>query len=314
MQIVVLAAGLGQRLRPVTATRSKAMVPVLGRPLVERVLAPWVARGVRDVIFVIGSEDREIRTHFDGGSDLGIEPIFAEQRQRRGMAHALAAAARHLDGDFAVTACDSLVPREHVADLLRAHCPGSAVLSLMDVDPGLVSRSAAVELAGSRVRRIIEKPSPEEAPSNTISLPHYILPHQVLEQLDTLIPSPRGEIELQNAIQLLIDDGDRVVGVPTNGRSQVSDPEDLRRLNLDLLSAGEVSTHVGAENLDERAVLRQPLWIDDRARVGRDSEIGPNVYLEAGCCIGDGATVRDSIVLRGVRVQSGARIADAILS
>ncbi|MEE4270512.1 MAG: NDP-sugar synthase [Thermoanaerobaculales bacterium] len=310
MQLVVLAAGRGTRLRPVTDDRSKAMVPVAGRPLVERAVEPWLAAGLREVVFVVGPGDAEIREHFARPADLGITVRFVEQAQRRGMAHALSMAASMLHGDFALTACDSLVPADHVAALVGAHRDGSAVLSLMDVADELVSRSAAVEIDGDAVRAIVEKPVRGEAPSNTASLPHYILPHRILDLLGELEVSPRGEIELQSGIQRLIDEGVEVLGVRTGSRRQVSNPDDLLRVTIDELQArgGMV---VPARWLDVRMV--GPVVIDSGVRIGRDCVIGPDVYLEAGCRIGRRSTILRSVILRTAVVPDDSVVDGEVL-
>ncbi len=314
MQAVVLAAGLGTRLLPVTKDRSKAMVPVLGRPLVELAIEPLVLPGLDEVILVVGPDDQEIRDYFSTTTTLRIRARFMVQEERLGMAHALAVVGPYLTGDFVLTACDSLIPQAHVNDLLNLHTDGSAVLSLMDVAPELVGRSAAVEIQGDEVRRIVEKPRPGEAPSDTVSLPHYILPRGVIDLLDELEPSPRGEIELQSAIQRLIDDDCRVVGVRTTSRLQVSKPEDLLRLNLEMLQVEDGGERVFGETVNGGPVLKGPLRIEDGVTLGRYCEIGPNVYLESGCVIGNSVVVRDSVVLRGVSVPDHQRIEGKILS
>jgi NDP-sugar pyrophosphorylase family protein len=314
MQTVVLAAGLGTRLSPVTGDRSKAMVPVVGRPLVELAIDPMVKCGLTDFVFVIGPQDFEIRRRFDNKADRDRSVRFVVQEQRLGMAHALAVAAPHLDGPFVLTACDSLIGENHVADLLRAHSGSSAVLSLMEVAPERVCRSAAVELDGDTVRRIVEKPASGEAPSNTVSLPHYILPHSLLDLLTEIEPSPRGEIELQSAIQGLIDRGGDVVGVRTDSRRQVSNPDDLLRLNLEVLRSVGAGHAESAPEMDPTMVLTAPFLVEDGVSLGRNCVIGPNAYLERGCVIGDGAVVRDSVILRNAVVAGGQRVRGELLS
>lgn len=267
-----------------------------------------------EVVFVIGPEDEEIRAHFGVGRKHGIAARFVVQRERKGMAHALSVAAPYLTGDFALTACDSLVSDEHVGDLVAAHREGSAVLSLLDVSEELVCKSAAVELNGDRVWRIVEKPTPDEAPSNTVSLPHYILPHRVLELLASLEPSPRGEIELQSAIQGLIELGDPVFGARAENRRQVSDPEDLRLFNLNRLRTVDASRAFGGGAAGTDAVIDEPVRIEDGIDLGGGCRIGPGVYLESGCTIGDGVSIKNSVILRGARVDSGSRINERILS
>lgn len=310
MQLVVLAAGRGTRLRPVTEDRSKAMVPVLGRPLVELAIRPWIACGINEVIAVIAPADDEFRSWAGTGVLSGCDIRFVEQAEPLGMAHALGLAAPMIRGDFALTACDSLVPAEHVVEIVDAHRSGGGVLSLMEVEDDLVARSAAVELDGDRVARIVEKPSPAEAPSRTVSLPHYVLPKAVLAAIPELAPSPRGEIELQDAIQMLIERGVRFTGVETADRRQVSSPGDLLRLNLDEL---RMTGGVDPPEEDLEARFERPIVIDDGVRIGHGCTVGPNVYLEEGCVVGNEVAIRNSIVLRSAWVPTHSDIDGEVL-
>ena len=313
MQAVILAAGLGTRLRPVTESRSKAMVPVLGRPLVERAMMPFVENGVREFVLVVSPDDDQIRAHFDQTTlDLSVQ--FVVQNERLGMAHALGTAVPLVRGRFALSSCDSLIDTSHVRELLAAVIGADAALSLLDVEPQLISRSAVVELDGNRVRRIVEKPSLETAPSHTVSLPHYVFSPKLLDHLSRVEPSPRGEYELQDAIQGLIDDGGNIIGVRTAERHQVSTPEDLleltRRLFPDRRQAADIERALSGEG----TTLIEPLSIEPEVVIGADCEIGPEVFLENGCRVGDGAVVRRSIVLRGGRVADGETVEDRVVT
>jgi NDP-sugar pyrophosphorylase family protein len=314
MQAVILAAGMGTRLRPVTANRSKAMVPVLGRPLVERALLPFVENGVRDFVFVISPDDNEIQTHFGERTTLDISARFVLQEERLGMAHALRLAAPLVHGRFAVSACDSLVSASHVRKLLEGGSDTDAALSLLDVDPELLSRSGVVELDGARIRRVVEKPSPGNAPSNTVSLPHYVFSPRLLDLLPLIKPSNRGEYELQDAIQGLIDGGRTVIGVHAHERFQVSSPGDLLNLTRQLLSDGSEPKQIDPAAVGRRTTLVEPLRVEQGVVLGDGCEVGPEVFLESGCQIGDGAVVRRSIVLRGGRVARGQTVEGKVVT
>ena len=313
MQAVVLAAGMGTRLRPVTATRSKAMVPVLGRPLVERALIPFVENGIRDFVFVISPDDTEITRHFTERTSLEITARFVVQEERLGTAHALGIAAPFLQGRFVVSACDSLVDEAHVRALLGEGDGPDAVLSLLDVEPELVSRSAAVRLDGHTVRRIVEKPTREDAPSCTVSLPHYIFSPRLLDLLPRLEASPRGEYEIPDAIQELIDAGRQVVGVHAEERLQVSSPQDLLKLTRKMFSEG-LETKIDPARDDHGRTVVEPILVERDVVLGDGCEVGPEVFLESGCHIGRGAVVRRSIVLRGGRVNDGQTIEDQVVA
>jgi NDP-sugar pyrophosphorylase family protein len=315
MQAVILAAGLGTRLSPVTATRSKAMVPVLGRPLVERAMLPLVANGVKDFVIVAAPDDREIVHHFEQLSALGITVRVATQMERLGTANALEAASHLISGPFILSACDSLIDASHVRSMLAAAEAGAdAVLSLLDVDPEMVSRSAAVAMDGDAVRQIVEKPRPEEAPSFTISLPHYVFAPRFLDLLHGVPVSARGEYEIQDAVQRLIYDGARVVGVRATARLQVSTPTDLLAMTCRLLADSSEPKHIYPDLVGRATELVTPLRVDRGVTIGDGCVIGPEVYLETGCRVGDGAEIRRAIVLRGAEVGDGERVRDRIVS
>ena len=308
-QAVILAAGLGTRLMPLTKNRSKAMAPVLGRPLVELVIDTLTANGIDDVIFVIGHDDRELRRHFEANETLRCR--YVVQRERLGMAHALGCAADLVNGPFVLSACDSFTSAKHVCELVASFGNGDAALSLLDVAPDLVCRSAAVELDGSHVRRIVEKPEPGESQSNTVSLPLYLFSEAVLPMLGMIEMSARGEYEIQDAIQMLVRSGRRVVGVRAETRFQVSDLRDLLDLTMTMFrqrSDGRLPVGVGKD-----CTFQQPLRIDSGVAIARKCLIGPNVYLEAGCEIGEGSTIKNAIVQRDARVKPGSRIVDQVV-
>lgn len=317
MQALILAAGKGTRLQPLTLTRTKAMVPVVGKPLVQRVLETILPSGVREVILVVSPDDAAIRAHFARSADLGVPVRFVQQPQRLGMAKALALAAPYIDGPFVLSACDNLTTAAHVVDLAAAHRAhrAAATLSLMPVELAQVSKTGVVVWDGQAVQRIVEKPRPEEAPSTISSLPLYVFAPDILDDLPHVQPSPRGEYELQDAIQRLIDRGGHVTGVLIDQRWQVTNAADLLALNLHYLGAMPEPCVVepGAQ-IAADVTLHPPVRIDAGAQVGRGAVVGPGVYAEAGSRIGAGATVRESVVLRGAVVADGAVVQGQVVS
>jgi NDP-sugar pyrophosphorylase family protein len=133
MQAVILAAGKGTRLRPITLHRSKAMAPIAGKPMVERVIERMVKNGIDDFILVISDDDQAIRRYFRSEVKLPARFQFVTQTERLGMAHAVGLAAPRIRTDFLLSACDSIVPAGHIADLLITHRtrPSGETLSLM---------------------------------------------------------------------------------------------------------------------------------------------------------------------------------------
>jgi NDP-sugar pyrophosphorylase family protein len=317
MQGVILAAGKGSRLHPITLRRSKAMVPILGKPLVERVMEDLHANGVEDFILVVSPDDRDIARYFRRESTLDAEVRFVYQVKRLGMADALRQAVPLIEGDFVLSACDNLTSAEYVGQMLaawRKEPRPSAVLTLMPVSHDKISSTGIVALDGEWVTRIVEKPAPEEAPSNVSSLPLYCFGQALLDLLPEVQLSPRGEYELQDAIQMLVEREGRVRGVFVERRITVTGPSDLLNINRLYLIGGDDRPQLAPHTVGANTRLITPLHIESGVVIGADCTIGPNVYIERDCQVGTGAYIRDAVILRGVQVPAGSRIVDQVYS
>lgn len=317
MQGVILAAGKGSRLQPITLTRSKAMVPILGKPIVERVMEDLAVNGVDDFILVVSPDDRYITRYFRRESEIEADVRFVYQPQRRGMANALLCASPLITDDFILSACDNLISAEHVGQMIKVwHTTPrpNAVLTLMPVEPARLGSVGIVEMNGPWITRIVEKPPPEEAPSNISSLPLYCFSPRILEYLPQVPLSPRGEYELQDAIQMLISRDGRVCGVTVERRLTLTSPADLLALNRHYLFNGDNRPQLAPYKVGPNTQLITPLRIERGTVIGENCTIGPNVYIERDCRIGDGVTIRNAVLLREAIVSDGATIEDWVVS
>jgi glucose-1-phosphate thymidylyltransferase len=312
---VILAAGKGSRLGKLTQSRSKAMLPVLEKPVIQRVMNPLIANGVRDFVIVIQPGDQEIQDYFQHQTDLEIRIHFTTQDPPEGMAKALASAAPFIQGDFLLSACDNIVSGDQIGKLLDcwlAHPNLAGLLSILTVEEGQLIRSGVVEMQGPWVRRIIEKPSLDRAPSNLASLPLYIFSNDILGYLPSLQPSSRGEYELQDAIQRLVDNHDQVMGLPLNHRLTLTRPDDLLAINRHFLAedpelmATNIETFTGLE-------VTSPVMIEPGVEMGAGCRIGPYVYLEKGAKIGSQAHISNAVVLREASIEPSAVICDRVI-
>ncbi len=316
MQAVILAAGKGSRLNPITLRRTKAMVPILGKPIVERVMETLVQNGIREIIMVISREDGEVGSYFKTRSKLKADLHFVVQTERLGMANALSLAAPHLHDDFVVSACDNLVPPEHVAKLLATFRQeqAGAILSLMKIDPTLASRTGIVDIQNGQIKRIVEKPAPGEAPSDIASLPLYVFSRRLLDFLPEVKPSPRGEYELQDAIQMLIDRSGPVSGVLTPSRLQLTNAADLLALNRHYLTTGGDAPQLAPQSVGQHTHLITPLRIEEGTTIGPGCVIGPRVYIEQNCQIGADVLIKDAVILRNTVIEDGQQVVGEVVS
>ncbi|MBN1992326.1 MAG: NTP transferase domain-containing protein [Anaerolineae bacterium] len=316
MQAVILAAGKGSRLNPITLNRTKAMVPILGKPIVERVMETLAQNNVREFIMVISREDGEVGRYFREQTTLDINIQFVIQPERLGMANALSLAAPYLHNTFVLSACDNLTPVEHVAELLATHHrqKANATLSLMKASPAMISRTGIVEISNGEIIRIVEKPNPQEAPSDIASLPLYVFSPRLLAYLPQVKPSPRGEYELQDAIQMLIKRDGHVTGVLTESRLQLTNADDLLALNRHYLTTGGDKPQLAPQSVGQHTHLITPLRIEENTTIGPGCVIGPRVYIERNCKIGADVLIKDAVILRDSVIEDGRQVVGEVVS
>lgn len=323
MQIVILAAGQGKRLQPLTKSRAKAMAPILDRPMIWRVMETLynACQAMPDIqldeIIVVRGADPQLEFYLT--AEWKHTPLrFLVQESAQGAAHALTQAAPSIKGDFILSACDNLLPTADVISMLRRHQEPDVVgtLSLMEVPQERIRSTGIIAWEQERITQIIEKPMPEEAPTNIASLPLYIFTPALLQQLGKVAQSSRGEYELQDAIQLLIDQvaGTQhyVTGVMVSERRQLTDMADLLDLNRHFMIEHLPDWHVEPTSVGTDTKIVTPLYIDPDVEIGRNCQIGPNVYLEAGCRVGDDVTIQDAMILRDTVVEPGRQIMNCI--
>ena len=316
-QSIILAAGKGTRLAPITNTRSKGMLPILGKPFLERIIRGMLSSGLRNFILVVNPEDHEIREYFQKEFSLDVQIQFIDQDRQLGTAHALRLAAPHITGDFFLSACDSLVPEGEMNLLVStwSRYPGSqGLLSLERIPQKDADKTGIVTLEGDKVSGIVEKPLPAEAPSNISSTPLYAFSSRILDYLSQLPISPRGEYELQGAIQMMIDEGQTVNGIFLKNRLTLTTAEDLLAINLDYLYAQAQRDRVVTKNIGSHTNLLESVFIEEGVEIGSNCQIGPGVYIEKNVRIGDDVQLENVVVLRNTTIATSTRLKDRVIS
>lgn len=323
MLAVVLAAGRGTRLGPLTANRSKAMMPIAGKTMLERVLELLVRGGAERFIVVAHPGDLDL-LHAVSRAPWASRIQLAYQERRLGMVDALQAADPLIReegvSDFMLASCDSIYPRGHVAKLMDHHYRAAldATLTLMSTSPEKATASAVVMERDGSIQDVIEKPSVEEIPQrqggNALTAPSlYALSLRVLRYLARVAPSARGEYEFPDVLRLLIDDGGAVGGVRVDERMTLTEPDDLLAINRYFLRHDPGSAVIEARIPADVTVV-PPVRIERGVCLSSGSEIGPEVYLESGCSVREGAIIRRAIVLQNGVVKAGQLVEGTVIS
>ncbi len=213
---VLLAAGRGERLRPFTDARPKPLLPVRGGTILDTVLRAVARAGIQRACLVTHYLAEQVHAYVGSGAAWGLQAVICRQPELRGSGDALQAVGRALPGwidrsaPLLVSATDYILPEEALLDLVNEHeAQGCDItLSLREYPPeALGARSSVAMGPGWRVERIVEKPLPHEAPSRYAAGLLYILPPEIWEVLPRLEASPRGELELPEAVNMLIEAG-----------------------------------------------------------------------------------------------------------
>jgi NDP-sugar pyrophosphorylase family protein len=307
MQAVILAAGRGKRLHPITLNRSKAMLPILGKPMVARIMDTIASCGILEFIVVIAPGDQQLVNYFQENPQPGKEIHFVEQPEPKGMAHALRYTESYITGDFLLSACDSLISPNDFGSMIstwRTEPQPSAILVLMPVKPEQASQTAIVILKDGWITQIIEKPTPHQVLSNIASLPIYLFNRQIFHHLSQIQPSARGELELQDGIRSVINHQGKVRGLLISDRSNLTSAQDLLEINLQFLKTESPQTILEPVRIGIHVVFIPPYYIGPGTVIGDQCVIGPNVYIESNCIIGKGCRISHAVLLRGTSVDA----------
>lgn len=323
MRALVLAGGAGSRLRPITHTQAKQLIPVANVPILFHVLGQIRDAGIDEVGIVTGSTGAEVRAAVGDGSAWGMQVTYIPQAEPLGIAHAVLTAEDYVRGaPFLLFLGDNLL-RDGVARFVRGfetHAPDAQILLTRVPEP---EHFGVAVVEGERVVRLVEKPTTFISDIALVGV--YLFRDSVLDACRTLAPSGRGEYEITEAIQWLIDRGMNVRAELVGGWwKDTGRPEDLLDANRMLLSrlapriegavdaatttAGVVVVEPGARVA--RSTLVGPLVIG-RDAVVEDARLGPDVAISAGCTV-RGGEVADSIVMEGC-VLEGARLRGSLL-
>jgi glucose-1-phosphate thymidylyltransferase len=321
---LVLSGGRGTRLRPLTHTSAKQLVPVANKPVLFYGLEAMAAAGIRQVGVIIAPETGDdIREAAGDGSRFGLELTYIEQDEPRGLAHAVLTAEPFLgDSPFVMYLGDNLL-KDGITDLVdafRRNEPDAMILLTPVPDP---EHYGVAELDGDRVVRLVEKP--KDPPSDLALVGVYMFTPVILEAARSIEPSPRGELEITDAIQQLIDRGLRVESQIVQGwwkdTGQIEDILEANRLILEDIEArvegevvdcrieGRVIVEPGAHL--ERTTVRGPAIIGAGARL-TDAYVGPYSAIDANVTI-ERSEIEHSIVLAGSRISDLAGRMEASL-
>ncbi len=319
MKAVILAAGKGTRLHPLTFTRPKHLVPVGGRPIVDHVLGAIKDAGINEVVFIVNYLANQLRDYLGDGTRYEMKFEYAVQTQLQGTADAAGFAEPFVKEDFLLTYGDWLVTSNVINRALQTHEKEKPVATMGVVPVENLEHYGIVELEKSDVKRILEKPNRDDAPSNLANIGVYVLSTEIFEAIKHTEPSSRRELEITDSFSFLLKKGERIAATTFSG-SEVLDVGllwDLLEANQWCLERtkpkieGEVedAAHiVDPAIVEEGAKIRSGAYIEGPVFIGKGSDIGPNCFIRPFTSIGHNVRIGNACEIKNTIVMDHAHI------
>jgi len=325
MKGLILSGGKGTRLRPITYTSAKQLVPVANKPVLFRVVETLVEAGITDLGIVVGDTAAEIRAAVGDGSRWGAQVTYIPQAEPLGLAHAVKIAHEFLGEDrFVMFLGDNVIERG-IAPLARhfAQSDWNAQIVLTRVEHPEQFGVAVLDEAG-RIVRLVEKP--REPPSDLALVGIYMFDSHIFEAVNAIRPSWRNELEITDAIQYLVEHGYQVYPYVHEGwwidTGKMEDMLDANRLVLEEMEprmdgyvdsasrlSGKVVVEPGAEVIN--STIRGPVIIGEHTRIV-NSFIGPFTSIYHNCEIVD-SEIEHCIILEHCRIEIDQRIENSLI-
>jgi len=318
MKCVVLAAGEGKRMHPLTYTRPKVMLPIANKPILEWNLLHAIDAGFREFIFVVGYRSEMVRGYFKNGEKWGVTIEYINQGEPLGTAHAIGMVKNFVD-NFVVLCGDTIFGKDDIKNVAGKKT-GIGLAKVEDT-----REYGTVETDGEKVRRIYEKM--EKSFSNVINAGIYRFNKKIFEFIERTEKSPRGEYEVTDSINLILRK-EKVERVFLKEWRDVVYPWDLLDANKDMLKRidggieGVVEENVtlrGKVVVGEGSRVMNGSYIEGPVIIGRGCRIGPNCYIRPytsigdNCHVGNACEVKNSIIMESSNIPHQNYVGDSVI-
>lgn len=310
--VIVLAAGEGVRLRPLTKYRPKPMLPAATSPILEYVLDALIDAGLTNVHLVVGHRRSRIQSYF-GSTYRGIELTYHTQEKQLGTGHALLAADPPMDRPFMVVYGDQIVDRTLVTDVIRAHSKTEA-LATLGVLPGKdVSPYGGAIVDEGEIVELVDRP--EEAGDYVLNAGVYVFEGEVIDAVAST-ETCDGEQSMIDSIATLVEGEETITAAVSDGFwVDATFPWDLLAITERLLGRGHGERWERGRkvaSIHESAIVREPVAIAPDCEVGPGAVIGPDTALGENVTVGANAVVRRSVLDSDTRVGPNATLIDVV--
>lgn len=320
MQCVLLAAGEGSRMRPLTTSRPKVMLPLAGKPMLEHLILRVRDAGVTDFIIVVGYCEEAIRNRFGDGEEFGVSIRYVVQRNQLGTADALKTTEPFVKDEFLMLNADMILDVSDLKKLLALPSPAMATFTTDHPE-----KFGVVTVLEGKVTSLEEKSQTPK--SNIINAGAYRFSPEIFTDLKKVPLSGRGEYELTDALMEYISDK-KLQAYPLSLWMDVGYPWDMLSANETLIKelpekrSGTLEENVvikGSVFIEEEVLIKSGTYIEGPCYIGAGTTVGPNAYLRPGttvgknCHIGHAVEIKNSIIFDDTKIPHYNYIGDSVV-
>ena len=317
MKGIILHGGHGTRLRPLTHTGPKQLLPIANKPMSQFCLESIAETGITDIAIIIGGVgSNKVREYYEDGGKFGIKITYIEQDEPRGIAHAIRLCKEFVNNEkFLVFLGDNIIQKS-IIDFVEdfENSKYDATILLCEVDNP--SRFGIADVENEKILKITEKP--KNPMSNLAVTGIYFLTPVIFEIIDNLKPSWRNELEITDALDNLLEKNDNISYKKiTDYWKDTGTPEDIINANAQVLQ--HICEEIGpvidkSTKMESDGCVLKPSIVGKNCKIGKGARIGPNTSIGDNTTISSNVVIENSIIMSNCKIDGKLNIKDSIIS
>ena len=316
MKGIILHGGHGTRLRPLTHTGPKQLLPIANKPMSQYCIESIRDAGITDIAIIVGGlGSNKVKEYYGNGENFGVNLTYIEQDEPRGIAHAIRLCKEFVNNEkFLVFLGDNIIQKSitgFVENFNKSDYDATVLLCEVD-NP---SRFGIADVENEKIVKITEKP--KKPTSNLAVTGIYLLTPLIFEVIDNLKPSWRNELEITDALDNLLKQNDNIgYETITDYWKDTGTPEDILNANRQVLEhiCGTSDAVVDKSSVDCGLALRRFCIIGKNCRIDESARVGPHVSVGDNTVISSDVIIENSIIMSGCKIDGGLNIKDSIIS
>ncbi|KFM20091.1 Glucose-1-phosphate thymidylyltransferase protein [Marine Group I thaumarchaeote SCGC AAA799-P11] len=311
MKVVLLAAGLGKRLEPLTSSLPKPMIMISGKPILEHIVISLQKYGFFDFCIVVGYLGDKIKSYFGDGTSLGIHISYVEQKIFSGTASATKLAKNFVGNEpFLLYLADTIIP-ENLENYLQNMINSDFETCILssETEQSKIGNVGSVEVKNDHVLKITEKSTVSKSNLSWAGVA-FFKNNNIFKIIENLEPSERGEFEITEAMNLILNHNGQIGNFTCKKYVDAGTISGILELNKIILNQ-KSSINFSKTNCD--TTIQNPVYVGKNCRIGNKVRLGPFVSIGNDVCIGDNAKLEHVVVLDNSNIKSNEILSKSVI-